>query len=207
MDTAGKGGIMRHVVGAVDPQGVHITAFKAPTDEEKRPRLPLAHRTPLPQAGHDRRLRPVALRGRAHRRVRGFSRPSDRAALRPRSPSSSASSSAAGMTIVKVMLHISSRRAEGAPAGAPRPPRQALEVQPRRHRRARLLWHAYQEAYQIAIERTLDRARPGTSCRPTASGTPAGPCSRCCSTRCAPRPAVAGGRLRRRGAEGALAAT
>lgn len=35
MDTSGKGGIMRHVVGAVDPQGVHITAFKAPTDEEK----------------------------------------------------------------------------------------------------------------------------------------------------------------------------
>lgn len=36
MDTSGKGGIMRHVVGAVDPQGVSITAFKAPTEEEKR---------------------------------------------------------------------------------------------------------------------------------------------------------------------------
>ena len=35
MDTAGKGGIIRHVVGEVDPQGVHIHAFKAPTDEEK----------------------------------------------------------------------------------------------------------------------------------------------------------------------------
>ncbi len=31
MDTSGKGGIMRHVVGAVDPQGVAITAFKAPS--------------------------------------------------------------------------------------------------------------------------------------------------------------------------------
>jgi len=36
MDTAGKGGIMRHVVGQVDPQGVRIKAFKAPTAAEKR---------------------------------------------------------------------------------------------------------------------------------------------------------------------------
>ena len=34
MDTAGKGGIVRHVVGAVDPQGVALTAFKKPTTEE-----------------------------------------------------------------------------------------------------------------------------------------------------------------------------
>src|SRR5215216_5844137 len=36
MDTSGKGGIMRHVVGQMDPQGVEYTAFKAPTDEEKQ---------------------------------------------------------------------------------------------------------------------------------------------------------------------------
>jgi PPK2 family polyphosphate:nucleotide phosphotransferase len=35
MDSAGKGGIVRHVVGSVDPQGVSITAFKAPTPEEQ----------------------------------------------------------------------------------------------------------------------------------------------------------------------------
>lgn len=35
MDTAGKGGIVRHVMGAMDPQGVQLKAFKAPTDEEK----------------------------------------------------------------------------------------------------------------------------------------------------------------------------
>jgi PPK2 family polyphosphate:nucleotide phosphotransferase len=34
MDTSGKGGTIRHVVGEVDPQGVHIAAFKAPTREE-----------------------------------------------------------------------------------------------------------------------------------------------------------------------------
>ncbi|XAS66325.1 polyphosphate kinase 2 family protein [Micrococcaceae bacterium Sec5.7] len=35
MDTAGKGGIVRHVMGAMDPQGVQLKAFKAPTDVEK----------------------------------------------------------------------------------------------------------------------------------------------------------------------------
>ncbi|PZQ76673.1 MAG: phosphate--nucleotide phosphotransferase, partial [Micrococcus luteus] len=48
MDTAGKGGIMRHVIGAMDPLGVHVHAFKAPTPEERahdflwriRPHLP-----------------------------------------------------------------------------------------------------------------------------------------------------------------------
>jgi PPK2 family polyphosphate:nucleotide phosphotransferase len=34
LDTSGKGGTLRHVVGEVDPQGVDITSFKAPTQEE-----------------------------------------------------------------------------------------------------------------------------------------------------------------------------
>lgn len=34
MDTSGKGGTLRHVVGEVDPQGVSIASFKAPTKEE-----------------------------------------------------------------------------------------------------------------------------------------------------------------------------
>ena len=83
MDTAGKGGIVKHVIGAVDPQGVQLAAFKAPTDEE------LAHdflwrvRKEVPEAGQDRRLRPVALRGRAHRaRARARAARGDRAALR-----------------------------------------------------------------------------------------------------------------------------
>ncbi|WP_062212504.1 PPK2 family polyphosphate kinase [Demequina oxidasica] len=34
MDTAGKGGIVRHVIGMVDPQGVDHASFAAPTKEE-----------------------------------------------------------------------------------------------------------------------------------------------------------------------------
>src|SRR3712207_1338129 len=36
VDTSGKGGVVRHVVGVVQPQGVQYTAFKRPTEEELR---------------------------------------------------------------------------------------------------------------------------------------------------------------------------
>lgn len=35
MDTSGKGGVLKHTVGLVDPVGVKITSFKAPTEEER----------------------------------------------------------------------------------------------------------------------------------------------------------------------------
>ena len=35
MDTSGKGGMVRHVLGLVDPQGVHHTAFGVPTEQER----------------------------------------------------------------------------------------------------------------------------------------------------------------------------
>ena len=60
MDTSGKGGTLRHTVGLIDPQGVRITSFKAPTEEE------LAHDflwrigKALPEPGLHRRLRPLA---------------------------------------------------------------------------------------------------------------------------------------------------
>jgi PPK2 family polyphosphate:nucleotide phosphotransferase len=34
MDTAGKDGALRHVVGPLDSRGVHVVSFKAPNDEE-----------------------------------------------------------------------------------------------------------------------------------------------------------------------------
>lgn len=35
MDTSGKGGVLKHVAGMLDPGGLRIKSFKAPTDEEK----------------------------------------------------------------------------------------------------------------------------------------------------------------------------
>src|SRR4051794_20001487 len=34
LDTSGKSGTIKHVIGQIDPQGAQITAFKAPTPEE-----------------------------------------------------------------------------------------------------------------------------------------------------------------------------
>jgi PPK2 family polyphosphate:nucleotide phosphotransferase len=34
MDTSGKDGVIRHAMGAFDPQGVQVTSFKVPTPEE-----------------------------------------------------------------------------------------------------------------------------------------------------------------------------
>jgi PPK2 family polyphosphate:nucleotide phosphotransferase len=51
MDTSGKGGTIRHVVGQVDPQGVTIRSFKAPTPEERRHDFLWRVRRALPARG------------------------------------------------------------------------------------------------------------------------------------------------------------
>nr|WP_193313028.1 PPK2 family polyphosphate kinase [Georgenia subflava] len=51
LDTAGKGGIVRHVLGMVDPQGVSLRSFGVPTAEEKRHHYLWRIRRALPEAG------------------------------------------------------------------------------------------------------------------------------------------------------------
>lgn len=51
LDTAGKGGIVRHVMGMVDPQGVSLTSFGVPTEEEKRHNYLWRIRRALPAPG------------------------------------------------------------------------------------------------------------------------------------------------------------
>ena len=52
MDTSGKGGVLRHTVGLVDPQGVKITSFKAPTEEERKHGFLWRIRNALPNPGY-----------------------------------------------------------------------------------------------------------------------------------------------------------
>ena len=52
LDTSGKGGTIEHVVGQMDPQGVRITAFKAPTPEELRHPFLWRIRRRLPEPGY-----------------------------------------------------------------------------------------------------------------------------------------------------------
>jgi len=66
MDTAGKGGIVRHVAGLVDPQGLQITAFKAPTDEERSHDFLWRIRRALPRPGR------IGIFDRSHYEARMF---------------------------------------------------------------------------------------------------------------------------------------
>jgi PPK2 family polyphosphate:nucleotide phosphotransferase len=51
MDTGGKDGTITHVLGHLNPQGVHITTFKQPTPEEKRHGFLWRIRKNLPDPG------------------------------------------------------------------------------------------------------------------------------------------------------------
>lgn len=51
MDTSGKGGVIEHVIGLVNPQGVHIASFKKPTPEELRHNFLWRIRRALPAPG------------------------------------------------------------------------------------------------------------------------------------------------------------
>lgn len=152
MDTSGKGGIMRHVVGSMDPQGVHYTGFKAPTKEELEHPFLWRIRNALPAPGeigvfdrshyedvlivrvHD--LVPPATWGRRYGQINAFEQ----------------AVSKAGTTIIKVMLHISSEEQKARLT-------QRLE-RPSKHWKynpsdvdERERWPMYQRAYQAAIEK------------------------------------------------------
>jgi len=52
MDTAGKGGTVRHVVGEMDPGGLHVAHFGLPTAEERRHDFLWRIRRELPGPGY-----------------------------------------------------------------------------------------------------------------------------------------------------------
>ncbi|MET3769419.1 PPK2 family polyphosphate:nucleotide phosphotransferase [Marisediminicola sp. UYEF4] len=153
MDTAGKGGIVRNVVGAMDPLGLHVTAFKAPTPAERRHDFLWRIRNRLPEAGY------VGIFDRSHyedvliHRVRGLSAPEVIEERYGLIREFEAEVAASGTTIVKVMLHISADEQKARLA-------ERLE-RPDKHWKfslgdldERALWPDYQEAYQLAIEHT-----------------------------------------------------
>lgn len=159
MDTAGKGGIMRHVLGQVDPQGVKITAFKAPTDAEKRHDFLWRFEPALPTAGM------IAVFDRSHyedvliHRVRGFSTPEVIQERYGKIVEFERGLVERGITVVKVMLHVSFEE-QGA---------RLLERldRPDKHWKynpndveERTRFPDYMEAYQIAINRTARAAAP-----------------------------------------------
>jgi PPK2 family polyphosphate:nucleotide phosphotransferase len=107
MDTSGKGGVIAHVAGLVNPQGLHIASFKKPTREE------LAHdflwriRKQVPAAGT------IGVFDRSHYedvlvvRVDGLVPEPEWRARYGAIRDFEAELAAAGVTVLKCMLHIS----------------------------------------------------------------------------------------------------
>jgi PPK2 family polyphosphate:nucleotide phosphotransferase len=159
MDTAGKGGIVKHVVGSVDPQGVAIAAFKRPTPEEEAEHFLARIRRRVPAPGmigvFDRSQYESVL---IHR-VRALSTPEEVESRYPEIVEFEESLVASGTTIVKVMLHISKdeqkarlgERLERADKHWKYNPGDVDERQ---------YWEAYQEAYELAIARTSTDTAP-----------------------------------------------
>ncbi len=159
MDTSGKGGIMRHVVGAVDPQGVDITSFKAPSAEEKKHPFLWRIRNALPEAGQ------IGVFDRSHYEDVLVARVHD---LVPRAQWSRRYSQIntfersivdKDTTVIKVMLHIS--KAEQKERLTERLDRSdkhwkfnPADIDEREH------WADYQEAYQAVIDKTSTDIAP-----------------------------------------------
>ncbi|MBW4032730.1 MAG: polyphosphate kinase 2 family protein [Acidobacteria bacterium] len=159
MDTAGKGGVVGHVVGAVNPYGVHIAAFKAPTEKEKAHDFLWRIRKEVPAAGM------LGVFDRSHyedvliHRVRHFSTPEVIEERYGKIVAFEKELVDRGTTIIKVMLHIS-------------PIEQKLRLDARLDDATkywkfnpsdlddRVLWPAFMEAYQIAIARTATDTAP-----------------------------------------------
>lgn len=159
MDTAGKGGIVRHVVGSADPQGVAIAAFKKPTPEE------LAHdflwriEKRLPQPGmigvFDRSHYEDVLIGR----VRSLA-PADEIERRYGAINDFERRLAdAGVRIVKVMLHISADEQKARLTERLDRPDKHWKYNPG-DVDERALWPRYMEAYQTVFERTSTETAP-----------------------------------------------
>ncbi len=159
MDTAGKGGVIRHVVGAIDPQGTKIYGFKKPTPEE------LAHdflwrvRRQVPGPGI------VGVFDRSHyedvliARVRQLAPPDEIEARYDQIVEFENELIADGTTIIKAMLHISAEEQKARLA-------ERLDRADKHWKYnpgdidERLLWSDYQHAYQIALDRTSTPQSP-----------------------------------------------
>jgi len=159
MDTAGKGGIVEHVVGAGSPMGIRYTSFGKPTDEERAHHFLWRITKALPPAGH------VGVFDRSHYedvlvvRVHNLVPPGEWEARYEEINTFESELLDAGTTLVKVALFVSleeqrrrlAERLERADKYWKYNPGDLEE---------RKLWPAYQDAYQAMLERTSTERAP-----------------------------------------------
>ena len=159
MDTSGKGGVVRHVIGQVDPQGCEIASFKAPTREE------LAHdflwriRRRLPGPGKlgvfDRSHYEDVLVARVHEVVPGSTWSRRYASINR----FEAQLAERDLRLVKVFLHLSKEEQRQRLLARLDNPAKHWKYNPHDvDERAR--WADYQAAYEAALERCNSDAAP-----------------------------------------------
>ncbi|WP_375425396.1 PPK2 family polyphosphate kinase [uncultured Friedmanniella sp.] len=159
MDTSGKGGVIRHAIGMVDPQGVHIKAFKAPNEEERaHPYLWRIERE-LPAPGmigiFDRSQYEDVLTVRVNSLVK-------ESVWSKRYEEINAWEDglvAAGTTVIKCFLHISSATQKERLAARLDDPTKFWKYNPG-DVDERSKWLAYVEAYEAVLERCSTQRAP-----------------------------------------------
>ena len=159
MDTSGKGGVLRHTIGLVDPQGVRITSFKAPSEEEKQHDFLWRVERALPEAGY------IGVFDRSHyedvliARVRNFADADELERRYGAINDFEARLTGAGFSIIKCMLHISADEQKARLAERLANPEKHWKYNPG-DLDERKLWPAYRDAYEIALERTNTDVAP-----------------------------------------------
>jgi len=153
LDTSGKGGVLRHTVGLVDPQGVRITSFKAPTEEEKAHDFLWRIARAVPEPGY------IGAFDRSHYedvlivKVHGWADPEEIERRYDAINDFEARLVDDGVTIVKCMLHISPEEQKQRLLARLDDPAKFYKYNPGDlDERAR--WADYRAAYEIALERT-----------------------------------------------------
>ena len=159
MDTSGKGGIIKHVAGMVDPQGVSVTSFKKPTEEELEHDFLWRIEKALPEAGRigvfDRshyedvligRVRQLAPAEEIERRYEAINE-FERAYVE------------GGGTLVKCLLHISADDQRERLAARLEDPSKIWKFNVG-DLDERALWGEYQAAYELVLSRCSTDVAP-----------------------------------------------
>ncbi|KDE97146.1 polyphosphate kinase [Mycolicibacterium aromaticivorans JS19b1 = JCM 16368] len=159
MDAAGKGGIIRHVLGMVNPEGIDHAPFGVPSSEERLHHFLWRVHKALPRLGHIgvfdrshyedvlvarvRKLVPEAVwQGRYHE-INEFER----------------QLAGQGMVIVKVAMFISLQEQKQRLLQRLRDPHKNWKYSPR-DVDDRLQWPHYRDAYQALLDRTSTEVAP-----------------------------------------------
>ena len=159
MDTSGKGGVLRHTVGLVDPQGVKITSFKAPTADERRHHFLWRIRNAVPAPGY------IGVFDRSHYedvlivRVHGLADPEAVDRRYREINDFEAQLAAEGVVIVKCMLHVSAEEQKQRLLDRLASADKYWKFNPG-DIDERGFWRDYRTAYEIALERTNTEIAP-----------------------------------------------